>query len=108
MMASNCGDQALTSLPLKSFLAGSRRRMSNMAKHTQSGSLIQLAVACLQRYSLWILLRVLMGQRILVSSCSGFGTWYSKYLERISQCYGMILDESQLLRQPSTTLFLLL
>ena len=108
MMASNCDDQVLTSLPSKSFLAGSRRRMSNMAEHTRSSSLIQWAVACLLRYSLWILLKVLMGQRILASSYSGFGTWYSRYLERISQYFEMIPDVSQLLRLLSTTLFLLL
>ena len=107
-MASSCGDQVLTSLPLKSFLAGSRRRMSNTAKHTLSDSLIQWVVACLLRYSLLILLKVLMGQKIQASSCSEFGTWYSKYLERISRYFEMILDVSQLLGLPSTTLFLLL
>ena len=108
MMASNYDDQVLTSSPLKSFLAGSRRRMSNMAEHTRSSSLIQWAVACLLRYSLWILLKVLMGQRILASFYNGFGIWYSRYLERISQYFEMILDVSQLLGLPSTTLFLLL
>ena len=51
---------------------------------------------------------VLMGQKTLASSCSEFETSYSKYLERISLYFEMILDVSQPLGLPSTTLFLLL
>ena len=43
-MASSYGDQAPASWPLKSSLAGSKRRMNNMAEHILSGSLFLLVV----------------------------------------------------------------